>query len=97
MSPAPLKPSPGKRLDPTTEASTKPRGDSSWQLSELAERQQAQLWELRELNAALLERIAEREAELEETRGGPGCAAADGVRPVVGEEPPGATRRQCQR
>jgi hypothetical protein len=37
-------------------------------LSELAERQQAELAELREMNARLLERDAEREAELEEAR-----------------------------
>jgi transposase len=42
--------------------------EASRQLSELAERQQVQLAGLRELNARLLERDAEREAELEEAR-----------------------------
>jgi transposase len=42
--------------------------EANRQLSELAERQQVQLAELRELNARLLERVAEREAELEEAR-----------------------------
>jgi len=42
--------------------------EANRQLSELAERQQVQLTELRELNARLVARDAEREAELEETR-----------------------------
>jgi transposase len=42
--------------------------EANRQLSELAERQQVQLAELRELNAGLVARDAEREAELEETR-----------------------------
>jgi transposase len=42
--------------------------EANRQLSELAERQRAEIAELRELNARLLERDAEREAELEETR-----------------------------
>ena len=42
--------------------------EANRQLSELAERQQVQLAELRELNARLVARDAEREAELEETR-----------------------------
>ena len=42
--------------------------EANRQLSELAERQQVQLAELRELNAHLVARDAEREAELEEAR-----------------------------
>jgi transposase len=42
--------------------------EANRRLSELAERQRAEIAELRELNARLVERDAEREAELEETR-----------------------------
>ena len=42
--------------------------EANRQLSELAERQRAEIAGLRELNARLLARDAEREAELEETR-----------------------------
>jgi transposase len=42
--------------------------EANRQLSELAERQRAEIAELRELNARLVERDAEREAELEEAR-----------------------------
>ena len=42
--------------------------EANRQLSELAERQRAEIAELQELNARLLERDAEREAELEEAR-----------------------------
>ena len=42
--------------------------EANRQLSELAERQQVQLAELRELNAHLVARDAEREAELGEAR-----------------------------
>ena len=61
---------------------------------QLSERQQAELTELREMNARLLERVAEREAELGGGQGVPGGAAADGVRPEVGEEPPGTAWRR---
>src|SRR5690348_17700700 len=42
--------------------------EANRQLAGLAERQRAEIAELRELNARLVERDAEREAELEEAR-----------------------------